>query len=328
MRLDSRGAGPPPLEGQARRLKLWLMRRLVLDVGPLQGGVVLVAGSARSGTTWVAECVAGAIDAHLIFEPFVVDERGRPAVLSRTPWHEPVLRLGCSQYLPRAGADAPWSDAVERILSGSLTHHWNMLPVAPGIYRRRVIKAVRANLLLAHVAERWPRVPILWLQRHPLEVVNSQLRMCHETQWEFDWRADHVLRQPTLMRDWLQPFEPQIRGAESLVERLAVRWSVENYVAHVQTRALPSVVRLSFHALRADAAPWKAIAELLGRLLLGREPKLDGREAPPSFTARRAADEIDDPASLDYLSDSEQDCVMQVVRGFGLEELVDGLKRT
>ena len=143
------------------------MRRLVFDIGPLEGGTVLVAGSARSGTTWVAEHVAKVLGARLIFEPFVVDERGLPAVLDRSLWRKRALRLEYSHYLGDTATNGPWSDALERILSGSVTRDWGMLPVAPGIYRRRVIKAIRANLLLAHLARRWPGVPILWLQATP-----------------------------------------------------------------------------------------------------------------------------------------------------------------
>ena len=129
------------------------MRRLVFDVGPLEGGTVLVAGSTRSGTTWVAEHVAKVLAARLIFEPFVVDERGLPAVVDRSLWRRRALRLDYSQYLADTAPGDPWADALERILSGSLARYWDTLPVEPGIYRRRVIKAIRANLLLAHLAK-------------------------------------------------------------------------------------------------------------------------------------------------------------------------------
>ena len=303
------------------------MRRLVFDIGPLEGGTVLVAGSARSGTTWVAEHVAKVLGARLIFEPFVVDERGLPAVLDRSLWRKRALRLEYSHYLGDTATNGPWSDALERILSGSVTRDWGMLPVAPGIYRRRVIKAIRANLLLAHLARRWPGVPILWLQRHPLEVVNSQLRMRHEKGWEFDWMPASVTGQEALMKQWLEPFEEQIRGASSLVERLACRWCVENYVPQRLVKTAPNVLRLSFHALRTEAAPWESISELLGKLVPGLDAELDGRGAPPSFTAGRPAGEIGDPA-LDHLSPGEQDEVMRVVSRFGLEELALALRRT
>ena len=151
--------------------------------------------------------------------------------------------------------------------------------------------------------------------------------MRHENAWEFDWFPAGVIGQRALMKEWLGPFEEQIRGASSLVERLACRWCIENYVPQRLAETAPNVLRLSFHALRTEAAPWESISELLGRLVPGLDAKLDGRGAPPSFTASWPEGEIGDP-SLDQLRPSERDQIMSVVRHFGLGELALALRRT
>lgn len=269
------GGGGAALWRLARLAYGGLRRRVVVDVGLGVGGTVLIAGSARSGTTWVGDRVAAALGARVVFEPFIVDERGRPASLRPSPWNESATRRSVSWYLIEGGAGDPWEAAVARILAGRVGLLWRDR-TAPGFYRRRVVKAVRGNLLLGHVAARWPRLPAVWLVRDPVAVVGSQLRM-RKRGWGFDWQAECVLEQPRLMSDWLAPFEEVIRGAQDLVDRLAVRWCVENYVPSRQSSVARGVLRLSYEELCGAREGWRRLS---GRLveagLIGERALKDG----------------------------------------------------
>jgi len=275
-----------------------------------------VAGSARSGTTWLAEVLARTLQARTLFEPFIVDSRGRAASLQPGPWSEAATRRSVSRYLPEVPSGDPWEASVERILRGSVRLLWRD-HTPPGLYRRRVVKGVRANLLLGHVTARWPDLAVVWLVRDPVEVVASQLKM-RERGWDFDWQPECVLAQQPLMNDWLSPFEDVIRGAEELVDRLAVRWCVENYVPRHQDRVAERALRLAYADLCSGIEPWRILSRRLVERGLARPGDADERGV-----LRGLWDDVTGPqgrrgGSGDELPARDRDRVTRLVERFGL----------
>jgi hypothetical protein len=323
---------PPPLVSRALG---WLGRHALLDLAGIERGTLLVAGSARSGTTWVSSAIAAQTKGRFIFEPFVADRARRSAAVQRGPWLERAMARGYSHYLaPGRGAD-PWVSDVERILAGRRLRAWNSEESARGFYRRRVIKAVRVNLMLGHIASRWPGLPIVWIVRDPVQVVESQLCM-NEQGWDFEWEPGYALGQAALMRDWLSPFEDTLESLGSRVERLAARWCVENYVPLRQTRDLHNVVRLRFDELRSSETLWTSLSEWLARYRFvrrtledgqaGHQPdgRIDGRSAVPSFTSRSVVCGRDSGLPASFLGPGDHERIMRVVERFGLLDLATG----
>jgi hypothetical protein len=294
-------------------------RRAVVDLGWSVGAAVLVAGSARSGTTWFAECVARALRARTLFEPFIVDDRGRPASLQRGRWSESTTRRGVSRYLPETPNGDPWEDGVRRVLTGSVPLLWRDQD-RPGLYRRRVVKAVRGNLLLGHVAARWPKLPVVWLVRDPIAVVSSQLRM-REQGWDFDWQPECVLAQPQLMRDWLAPFQDVMLGTEALVERLAVRWCVENYVPLHQASVARGVLRLGYRELCTGVDAWRRLSGLLVECGSARGGDLDERGVLPRLLDQGVPGPRVSRHGGGDMARSDRHRILRVVERFGLPDL-------
>jgi hypothetical protein len=176
------------------------------------GTDVFVAGSGRSGTTWVQELINHARDHRVIFEPFLG---------SVVPFCRHFER---KQYL-RATDDSPeFLGPARTILGGDFRNDWTDQYNDRPAYRKRLVKDIRANLLLRWLREHFPTVPIVFLMRHPCAVVASQLR----GRWGL--KAADLLRQPRLVDDFLAPFVGLIHCARDEFDNLLLVWCVENYV--------------------------------------------------------------------------------------------------
>ena len=177
------------------------------------GDALLLSGSGRSGTTWLAEVLAGSLDARLIFEPF------RPGIVSE------FRGINNRQYL-RPGQEAPSIRAgVERVLSGAIRSRWTDRYNHRFIYRSRVIKAIRANLLIGWMLETFPQLRVIHVIRDPLATIVSQGRG--------GWKIDNskFTRQPNLMFDYLHKYDELIAAAADTPEKnFALHWAIENHV--------------------------------------------------------------------------------------------------
>ena len=122
--------------------------------------------SGRSGSTWLSEILGSVPRTRLIFEPF-----------------HPVRGLAeLAEYRYRyiePGRDVPVLSAVyDAILNGERATPWTEHLNSPAtmIYKRRLVKLVRANLLFPWLANRYPDQKHVLLLRHPAAVVLSQVR--------------------------------------------------------------------------------------------------------------------------------------------------------
>jgi hypothetical protein len=211
-------------------------RWVVWDRGGGPEDAVVIAGSGRSGTTWVEEIVNAGRWARVMFEPLRVSE-------------VPELRpLGAYTYL-RPG-DTRHLRLVERLLSGQPRHnrwinHQNYTRVAT----RRIVKEIRGHCMLAWLQSAFPQTPLVFTVRHPVTVVASQERM--------GWRGqlDRFTSQPDLVADHLGPILSTIEGVEAPVQKLAAQWCVENLVAF-RTLGATDATLVSYEALAADPPTW------------------------------------------------------------------------
>lgn len=213
---------------------------------------IVIAGSGRSGTTWIGDVISAAPDCWSIFEPMHPGKTpGVPAWAAANDLPGPYLR---------ARDEHPeWKRFFTSLLDGTLCNHWTRqdwryfpaviakAPIAKRVLgraamlkyhahrvtvRRPVIKAIRANLALpwleTHLGAR-----IVYLLRHPCAVVGSRLRLSLiDSTWDLD--RDATLSQSALMADFLDPYRDQIVNATSALEQQAVLWCIENVVAWQQ----------------------------------------------------------------------------------------------
>ncbi len=241
-----------------------LRREIFLDVGRGSEDAVLVVGSGRSGTTWVGDVIAAETRSRIVFEPFIWGHDDRLLFAGRYRFSNLGGRLNYSLYLPDdAGRAGLGQYDVERVLAGGVRGFWVNQEIEHKVYRRRVIKDIRANLMLPWLTRNWPALKIIYLIRDPAKVIDSMIERSSEG-WGFDWSREEVMFQPKLMQDYLTPFQDLIENSETLVERLAMRWCIENYVPLQCLSEMRNVMLVRYEDLIEDRGLWKEILAHVG----------------------------------------------------------------
>ena len=246
------------------------LRRLLGGPGPEEGDhttTVLLAGSGRSGTTWLGGLVNHDCAYRVVFEPF------HPGKV------EDFRAFRSKQYLRPEDRREEFLEPARKALAGRLRSGWTDRGGAPAA-RRRLVKDIRANLLLGWLAENFPGMPIVLLMRHPCAVVSSRLAL--------GWRdnLDETMAQRGLVEDHLLPVEGRIRDARDPFERHLFLWCIDNYVPLRQFS--PGGIHLCFYeSLLLDPEPeLRRLFAFLGRPFDDGALRKLGR---PSFTSRRGS---------------------------------------
>ncbi|WP_273844373.1 sulfotransferase [Rubrobacter calidifluminis] len=241
---------------RAARLAERALSGLYVDVGGGEEDSVFLAGSGRSGTTWLAEALCARGGCRLVFEPFFP---GRVGI---------VHHFSSRQYLRPGDIRPEYLEPARAIVTGGVRDRWIDRFHKSFVARRRVIKDIRANLLLGWLHHNFPEMPLILVIRHPCAVAASRLSL--------GWRAnlEEVLSQQELLEDFLWPFEREIRRAGTPFERHVFLWCVDNYVPLVQFG--PDELQVVFYEeLLSD--PENALARLFRAL---------GEERPPDRVLR------------------------------------------
>ena len=209
-----------------RRLFLWQTRKLGLRIRrllysrlyrnpkPSLENSILVAGTARSGTTWLADILAGVVNGRILFEPF------NPRLV------QPYSSFHYFQYMRPNEPNEALESFCHQALTGNLRHPWIDRQVDYLNAENRVIKAIRANLMLKWLHERFPQVPLIFIIRHPCAVVLSRMQLG----WDTDRDIEPFLAQPKLVTDFLEPYLDTIALAKTDVEKHAIIWCISNLI--------------------------------------------------------------------------------------------------
>jgi hypothetical protein len=244
------------------------LRRLLGGLDLARGDhtkTVFLAGSGRSGTTWLSGLVNHDSTYRQVFEPFhpakVKDFRG----------------FASKQYLRPEDRREEFLEPARKAVTGQLRSDWTDRGGA-FIVRRRLVKDIRANLLLGWLAENFPGMPIVLLLRHPCAVVASRLAL--------GWRdnLDETMAQRDLVEDHLLPVERRIRAARDPFERHLFLWCIDNHVPLRQFQ--PGAVHLCFYEnlVRNPEPELRRLFAFVGRDF--DDGVLD-KLGHPSFTSRR-----------------------------------------
>jgi hypothetical protein len=195
-----------------------LYRRFYRDSDRDLGRSILLAGTGRSGTTWIADLLAAALPCRIMFEPF------------HSRLVEAFRDFHYFHYTRPDEPDDRLLSYCQTVFSGSIRHPWIDRAAGPLFPKYRVIKEIRANLFLMWIRERFPRLPILFVIRHPCAVVLSRMR----SGWADDTDIAPFLAQEKLIADHLREHLDLIRDARTEEEKHAVVWCVSNLVPLAQ----------------------------------------------------------------------------------------------
>ena len=194
-----------------------ILGRLYVDFGDYRQTVFL-AGTGRSGTTWIQNSINYLNNYRIMFEPFY---SGRIGIL--TDWNY-------KQYLRFNNREEKFLRPATKILNGNIRDEWIDQFNHKKIVRKRLIKDIRANLFLKWIKHNFPDIPIILLLRHPCAVANSRLKR------EWDTQINAFLVQKELMLDYLNPFKTEIEAAKDIFDKHIFMWCIENYVPLRQFR--------------------------------------------------------------------------------------------
>ena len=226
---------------------------------------VFLAGTGRSGTTWLAGLINHDHRYRNVFEPFY------PGKV------EAFRGFKSKQYLRPDDRREEFLAPARRFLSGEARSRWTDRGGA-FLARRRLVKDVRANLLLCWMSENFPGMPIVLLLRHPGAVVSSRLAL--------GWRDNlsETMDQEELVEDHLFPMEAEILAARDPFERHLFLWCIDNYVPLRQFQ--PGDLHLCFYEnLLLNPEPeLRRLFEFIGRDF---DSRVLARVDRPSATSRR-----------------------------------------
>jgi hypothetical protein len=294
------------LAGVARRVERRLASRAFLDVGGGPEHAVLLAGSGRSGTTWIAEVVARTGGYRFLFEPF-------------HPVRSPVAgSFPARLYLEPEDRASQQTAAARRVVEGRVRDRWVDQYNRRAIARRRLIKDVWSNGRLGWLRTRFPGLRLILVVRHPCPTVASQLA----TGW--NWYADPstFLEQPALMRRHLAPFRDAMAAARDDLERYVQAWCVDTLVPLRELR--PGDVHLVFyeHLLARPERELSSLFAFLGRRV--QDDRFAAAATPSALSTARSAIVTGEDAIASWTRTVPEDHVRRTVailERFGLEQL-------
>jgi hypothetical protein len=202
------------LEKYGRLAKRVVYSRIYRDLNRELRANMIVAGTARSGTTWLAEIIAGQLNCRLVHEPF-------------HPLLVPEFRqFHYFQYMRPEEQDEALTLFCQRLFGGTMRNRWMDRYVDKLRPTVRVVKAIRANLFLKWLHLKFPDVPQLLIIRHPCAVAASRMKLG----WATDDDIASFLAQPKLIEDHLADKMAIIEAATTDAQKHAVIWCVHHLV--------------------------------------------------------------------------------------------------
>lgn len=282
--------------------------RLTADRNYDLGETLVVAGSPRSGTTWLAEVLSTLPRSAILFEP---------EHMLQVP---DARRAGLDWHVMKLPGDA-WPAGeryFDRVLRGQVVTPWTTshLPLSRAVAPRRwIVKFVDANLMLGWLATHFPiRAPVLVL-RHPCAVVGSQLRR--------GWKLDHAPRTAAFFARYPQ-FSEYVSSLRDPVEWSAAHWCIHTYVPLMLPQPRPFMVTSYEQATRY---PELEFPRLFEQWRLRMPDELLERTRRPSGTTDRGSGLLQgsdtDAGWHKALSAEQIQRILAVVREFGLDFYTD-----
>ncbi len=311
-RSSTRAGSSGPQIGMLSRARRKLAIEHPIDLNQNLDSMIFIAGTARSGTTWLLDLLNAHNDNRVIFEPL----HARWGILTEQQ---------LPRYVEEDEDDPELLAAVRAVLLGKFAStRWTGRYNTRHVSRRRIIKDVHSNLRLAWIARHFPGFPIVLVVRHPCAVVASRLRAGFEAPFDRDLGA--FLDDEKLVDHHLGPFMDTLTKITSDFDREIARWCIETIVPlrQIARAADQSRIKVFFYEhLVADAET--AIARLFravdrpapneARTAFSRFSKTTYREQPLASPAEALADWVK------HVSPAELERALELLALFGLDRL-------
>ncbi len=126
---------------------------------------ILLVGSTRSGTTFLMESLNSENEYRIIFEPF------------NPSYTQEWSAFSARHYVNPNNISEEEKDSVRKILSGKIRNKWVDQYNRKIRSGKRIIKSVRANLMLDYFENEYPELKIIYLYRNPFDLVASRMNL-------------------------------------------------------------------------------------------------------------------------------------------------------
>jgi len=266
----------------------------------------VLAGSGRSGTSWLAEILVAALDYRYLWEPFHPE---------RVPAMKRVLPSR-SPFVPPEEKNAALEAEVAQVLSGRISNPWinSRSPLWRNRpYPGRVVKDIRINGMLPWLVRHFPDPHYVLVFRHPYAVVQSRVKLG----WDAQLQA--YFGQAPLWEE-LAPYRALLEQAQTPWEQQTLRWCIETYLP--LRKLQPGEVTLyCYEELLRQAR--ESPEQLLG-MLLGAEG-----QRPEKIAARRSSSSTTGLEQAwqrlenweEQLDPERMACTLDCLKAFGLDKL-------
>jgi hypothetical protein len=241
-----------------------------------------IAGSGRSGTTWIQDSLAAANKLRPVFEPLhpyltSVGRQYAHRALSADEEHPALkefllatcaghgLRLWTQYRQQLRWLIPPPEDFSTRQDAGRTKRHWmKFLSEFPrmtvnGFRREPLVKCIRANLMLPWLARNLA-CRIVLIVRHPGAVIESELR----GRWNASFALDRFRKDPRFHELTGERYRPLLSRQVNQVEALAARWVIENQWV-IEAAEANGISIVHYEHLRSGAGnEWPRLCSVLG----------------------------------------------------------------
>jgi hypothetical protein len=261
-----------------RGIRLRVCRKIYFDFCPEIDNSILVAGSGRSGTTWLGEIINSRNEFRTIFEPFHPD---RVDAWSRYPHRYYIPCLTNDEYI--------LGDALD-ILSGKIRDRWSATHNTKLWATKRIIKEISMNNSLPYLKTKFPQLKVVFIYRNPFAVAQSRIRLGWHREVDPTVLTDLSVffNQPILMNDFLHPFADILMDSQLTdLEKEIAFWCAENYIPlnHIEEDAM--FLKVSYDKLMQN--PLKEFKRVFQFLNLAVPKDLLRVVAIPSTTSTDAS---------------------------------------
>jgi hypothetical protein len=280
--------------------------RLYIDKIPDVNKSILIAGTARSGTTWLTDMIASQVNCRVMFEPFqseLVNE---------------YKKFNYFQYMHHSQQNDQLYTFAQKVMSGKIRDRWIDRENERIFPKYRLIKEIRANLFLKWLHDHFPEVPVLFILRHPCAVVLSRLQLG----WATDTDITPFLQQPALVSDFLLDKLDMINSAEFEEEKHTIIWCISNMVPLAQLTHDDMKLIYYEHLI---TQPEKELSGIFEYLQQPYKRSVLDQTIVPSLTTKRTSPVVTGENKISNwkksLSTQQIDRILNVVDAFGLSHL-------
>lgn len=181
---------------------------------------IIIVGSARSGTSWLAETIAKQHRYRLLFEPDHEFQTNKGILICDKWIDSKEASPEAYRYIKAILANRVDSDWIAQNSNRKLKRHlWPIIPL------KYVIKFVRANLMASYLQKEFG-VPVIHILRNPYDTIASQQRV------KFPWlyNLGHFTQQQALVAFVEAQFDFNLKNTDAFddIEKLTIRWCLEN----------------------------------------------------------------------------------------------------